>query len=116
MDDAVRYETCQIVYGRSAKTGQVVFAAEAVGDAGPYTASESEPLQWDALTYLGAESRGVLDRLLADLVAQGWADLGTYAFYYWDHRLRRQLAMPAPVQQRVALPPLERVAIGATTA
>lgn len=94
-DGTVRYETCEITYGRSAKTGKVVFVASATGDGGTYPAGESEPLKWDAMTYLGAGSPAALDRLLAQLVAQGWVSLGKHGFYYWAQRLRRQLATEA---------------------
>jgi hypothetical protein len=95
-DGTVAYEACEIVYGKSRKTGKMVFSARAMGDSGTYiTAAESEPLKYDSMTYLGRGSQSALDRLLADLVAQGWESLGTCGIYYWDHRLRRRVAARA---------------------
>src|SRR5215210_2820505 len=69
--DSIAYETCEVVYGKSVSTGKTVFWARALGDGGSYTAAESVPLQYEALTYLGVGSRPALDGLMADLVGQG---------------------------------------------
>jgi hypothetical protein len=89
-DGAVAYESCEIVYARAGRSGEMVFRADAVGDSGPYTAAQSEPLKYETLTYLGGDSPIVLDRLMAALTVQGWESLGVSGSYYWDHRLRRR--------------------------
>jgi hypothetical protein len=99
--ELTRYDTCAIVYGQSARTRQPVFVAEALGESGPYTAGESAPLQWRALSLLGGESRAVLDRLVAELLDQGWTSLGTYGFYYWEHRFHRPWTAHAPAEERI---------------
>jgi hypothetical protein len=90
-DGTVAYETCEVVYARSGRGGEMVFRADAVGDSGPYTAAQSEPLKYETLTYLGGDSPVVLHRLIAELTAQGWEALGVSGSYYWDHRLRRRV-------------------------
>jgi hypothetical protein len=85
------------VYGPSNRTGELVFWARATGDGGTYAVAESEALQRDETgTYLvGKDSHSALERLLADLLTQGWEALGTHGFYYWEHRLRRPLVARA---------------------
>jgi hypothetical protein len=90
-DGPVAYETCEIVYARRGRGGEMVFRADAVGDSGPYTAAQSEPLKYETLTYLGGDSPVVLHRLMAELAAQGWEALGISGSYYWDYRLRRRV-------------------------
>jgi hypothetical protein len=96
---SVVYEACDIVYGPSSRTGKLVFRARATRESGTYTAAESEPLKRDETgTYLvGKDSHLALDRLLAELQAQGWESLGTHGFYYWAHRLRRPVTAQAAV-------------------
>ena len=72
------------MYGKSSKTRKIVFWARAMNESGTYMAAESEPLKFDAMTYLGKRSQASLDGLLADLRAQGWEPLGRYGSYHWD--------------------------------
>jgi hypothetical protein len=91
----VAYEACAIVFGKSVEAGKMVFQARVVDDSGTYPVLESEPLQYESMSYLGGESRVLLDRLVANLVSQGWEALGTYGAFYWDQRLRRRLTAGA---------------------
>ncbi len=52
-DGSVAYEACEIVYGPSSRTGELVFWARATGASGTYAAAEPEALKRDETgTYL----------------------------------------------------------------
>ncbi len=110
------YETCEVVYGKSGKTGKMVFQARALGDHGTYLVAESDPLKYDSMTYLSGNSHATLDRLVAVLVAQGWEPLGVYGIYYWDHRLRRRLPAEAVEEARAGVLSVERALVAGSLA